>query len=86
MTATWVACDRRRARLALARRACRADERGAFAREVRNTVINLLEALVQKGVMTREQAEAMVAPAQDKATADAKARAAQDAAERTRCA
>lgn len=49
--------------------------------EVRNTVINLLEALVQKGVMTREQAEAMVADAQAKATADAEARAAKEAAE-----
>lgn len=49
--------------------------------EVRNTVINLLEALVQKGVMTREQAESMVAAAQDKASADAKARAQRDAAE-----
>lgn len=50
--------------------------------EVRNTVINLLEALVQKGVMTREQAEGMVAAAQEKAGADAKARATQDAAEK----
>lgn len=49
--------------------------------EVRNTVINLLEALVQKGVMTSEQAQAMVAAAQEKATADAKVRAEQDAAE-----
>lgn len=49
--------------------------------EVRNTVINLLEALVQKGVMTKEQAEAMVAAAQSKAATDADARAAQDAAE-----
>jgi hypothetical protein len=49
--------------------------------EVRNTVINLLQALVQKGVMTKEQAEAMVADAQAKATADATARAAKDAAE-----
>ena len=37
--------------------------------EVRNTVINLLEALVQKGVMTRDQAAAMVASAQEKAAA-----------------
>ncbi len=43
--------------------------------EVRNTVVNLLEALVQKGVMSKEQAQAMVAAAQDKAAADAKARA-----------
>lgn len=49
--------------------------------EVRNTVINLLEALVQKGVMTREQASTMVAQAQEKAEADARARAQQDAAE-----
>lgn len=49
--------------------------------EVRNTVINLLEALVQKGVMTREQAEAMVASAQEKAGATAQAQADKDAAE-----
>lgn len=49
--------------------------------EVRNTVVNLLEALVQKGVMTREQAESMVADAQAKATADAEAKAAKDASE-----
>ncbi len=49
--------------------------------EVRNTVINLLEALVQKGVMTRDQAEAMVAAAQDKAASDARVRAERDAAE-----
>lgn len=49
--------------------------------EVRNTVINLLEALVQKGVMTRDQAESMVATAQSKAAADAKARAERSAVE-----
>ena len=49
--------------------------------EVRNTVINLLEALVQKGVMTRDQAAAMVADAQAKATAAATAKAAKEAAE-----
>lgn len=49
--------------------------------EVRNTVINLLEALVQKGVMTREQAESMVASAQEKATATAKAQTEKDASE-----
>jgi len=49
--------------------------------EVRNTVINLLEALVQKGVMTREQAAAMVASAQEKATASAKEQAEKDASE-----
>ena len=50
--------------------------------EVRNTVINLLEALVQKGLLTREQAQTMVADAQGKADASAKARADQDAAEK----
>jgi hypothetical protein len=49
--------------------------------EVRNTVINLLEALVQKGVMTRDQAAAMVASAQEKAAATTKAQADKDAAE-----
>lgn len=37
--------------------------------EVRNTVINLLESMVQKGVITREQAEEMVKSAQAKAAA-----------------
>lgn len=62
--------------------AAQAQAAGGDARgieEVRNTVINLLEALVQKGVMTREQAEAMVAAAQTKAATDAKTRAGQDA-------
>ena len=49
--------------------------------EVRNTVINLLEALVQKGIMTRDQAAAMVASAQEKASAAAKTQADKDAAE-----
>src|SRR6516225_701301 len=35
--------------------------------ELRNTVINLLQALVQRGVITKEQAEAMVKAAEDKA-------------------
>ena len=54
--------------------------------ELRDTVVNLLDALVQKGVITKEQAQAMVANAQAKAAAsaeaNAKARAAQDAAEK----
>jgi hypothetical protein len=44
--------------------------------ELRNTVINLLQGLVEKGVLTREQAEAMVKNAQDKAAATAAAAAA----------
>jgi len=39
--------------------------------ELRNTVVNLLQGLVQRGVLTREQAEAMVKEAQNKAAADA---------------
>jgi hypothetical protein len=39
--------------------------------ELRDTVINLLQGLVQKGVLTREQAEQMVKSAKDKAAADA---------------
>jgi hypothetical protein len=41
--------------------------------ELRNTVINLLQALVERGVITREQAEAMVKSAQEKAGATAAA-------------
>jgi polyhydroxyalkanoate synthesis regulator phasin len=49
--------------------------------ELRNTVINLLQGLVDRGVLTREQAEKMVRDAQSKATADAAATAAQEKAE-----
>lgn len=49
--------------------------------ELRNTVVNLLQTLVERGIMTREQAEQMVKNAQDKAATDAAATAAQDAAE-----
>ena len=47
--------------------------------EVRNTVINLLKALVEKGLLTREQAELMVKQAQDKAAADQAAAVARNA-------
>jgi hypothetical protein len=49
--------------------------------EVRNTVINMLQALVDKGLLTREQAQALVKQAQDKAAADAAAAAAKNAAQ-----
>ncbi len=49
--------------------------------ELRNTVVNLLQALVQKGVMTQEQAGALVQQAQTKAEQDAAAAAAEEAAE-----
>ncbi len=55
-----------------------ADEARALD-ELRNTVINLLDGLVKNGVMTREQAEKMVADAQGEAERDATARAAADA-------
>src|ERR1700736_1223738 len=48
--------------------------------EIRNTVVNLLRALVDKGLMTREQAESLVKQAQDKTAADAAANAAKEAA------
>ncbi len=47
-----------------------ADERQSLE-ELRNTVINLLQTLVDQGVITREKAEQMVKAAQDKAAADA---------------
>ncbi len=43
--------------------------------ELRNTVINLLQALVDQGVISREKAEQMVKAAQEKAGADAAAQA-----------
>jgi hypothetical protein len=49
-----------------------ADERQSLE-ELRNTVINLLQALVDQGVITREKAQQMVKAAQDKAAADAAA-------------
>jgi len=59
----------------------RADEAQSLE-ELRNTVINLLQGLVKKGVLTQEQAEAMVADAQAKAEAQAKTKAAQEEAEK----
>jgi len=49
--------------------------------ELRNTVVNLLQALVERGVMTRDQAEGLVAKAQEKAAADAALAQAQGAAQ-----
>ncbi len=43
--------------------------------ELRNTVVNLLQGLVERGVLTREQAEGMVAAAQAKAAEEAAAQA-----------
>jgi hypothetical protein len=47
--------------------------------ELRNTVVNLLQALVEKGLLTREQAQQLVKQAQDKAAAEAAAKAAKNA-------
>jgi hypothetical protein len=49
--------------------------------ELRNTVVNLLQGLVERGVLTREQAEKMVADATAKAEADAAAVAATEQSE-----
>ena len=49
--------------------------------ELRLTVVNLLEGLVEKGVLTREQAESMVAAAQQRAEAEAAADAEREKAE-----
>jgi hypothetical protein len=49
--------------------------------ELQNTVINLLQALVDKGLLTREQAQQLVKQAQDKAAADAATAAAASAAQ-----
>jgi hypothetical protein len=54
-----------------------ADERQSLE-ELRNTVVNLLQALVDQGVITREKAEQMVKSAQEKAAANAAAAAKAD--------
>ena len=46
--------------------------------ELRNTVVNLLQALVDQGVMSREKAAQLVRQAQEKAATDAKSAAARD--------
>jgi hypothetical protein len=47
--------------------------------ELRDTVINLLQALVDKGLLTRDQAQQLVKQAQDRAASDAAAAAAKNA-------
>ena len=49
---------------------CRADDERQSLEELRNTVVNLLQALVDQGVISREKAEQMVKAAQDKAAKD----------------
>jgi hypothetical protein len=61
--------------------ACRADDQRQSLEELRNTVINLLQALVDQGVISKEKAQQMVKAAQDKAAADAIAAAANAGAE-----
>jgi hypothetical protein len=56
---------------------CRADERQSLE-ELRNTVINLLNALVEQGVISREKAQQLVKAAQEQAAASAAALAKQD--------
>ena len=51
-----------------------ADDRQSLE-ELRNTVVNLLQALVDQGVISREKAEQMVKSAQDKAAVKAEAAA-----------
>lgn len=53
--------------------ACHAADERQSLEELRNTVVNLLQALVDQGVITREKAQQMVKAAQDKAAADAAA-------------
>jgi hypothetical protein len=58
--------------------ACRAADERQSLEELRNTVVNLLQVLVDQGVITREKAAQMVKAAQDKAAADAAAVAKSD--------
>jgi hypothetical protein len=49
---------------------CHADDQRQSLEELRNTVINLLQALVDQGVISKEKAQQMVKAAQDKAARD----------------
>ncbi len=60
--------------------ACRADDERQSLETLRNTVINLLQALVDQGVISKEKAEQMVKAAQDKAARDALAASAKEGA------
>jgi hypothetical protein len=51
--------------------ACRADDERQSLEELRNTVVNLLQALVDQGVISKEKAQQMVKAAQQKAGTDA---------------
>jgi len=51
--------------------ACRAADERQSLEELRNTVINLLQVLVEQGVLSKEKAAQMVKSAQDKAATDA---------------
>jgi hypothetical protein len=55
-----------------------ADDERRSLEELRNTVVNLLQALVDQGVITKEKAQQMVKSAQDKAAAEAAAVAKSD--------
>ena len=77
----------RTAAIALAASACctgalaAPSEEARSLNELRNTVVNLLQGLVEKGVLTRDQAQAMVETAQKKAADDAAAADAATAAQ-----
>ena len=55
------------------------DERQSLE-ELRNTVVNILQALVEQGIITKEKAQQMVKAAQDRAATDAAMAAAQSGA------
>ncbi len=57
--------------------AAHADDERQSLEELRNTVVNLLQALVDQGVISKEKAQQMVKAAQEKAAADAAASLAQ---------
>ena len=63
---------------ALTMTAAQAEEERQSIEELRNTVINLLQALVDQGVISRDKAAQMVKAAQDKAASEAAAQAKAD--------
>jgi hypothetical protein len=71
--AVWGVIAAAAAGLALALPAHAASEQESLL-ELKNTVVNLLDALVEQGVLTREKADALMRSAEKKASADAAAR------------
>lgn len=82
MVAPGAACTALLAALSAAPAQAASDQQGQSVEVLQDTVINLLQALVQRGVITQQQAEQMVKQAQNKANADLAAEREKERAQR----